>query len=238
MEPSSRPVEPTNRPMERSNRPRVAGASRTVLFTLGAVLVVAAFGLGAVIFTRDSPFGIDTWWNDLMVASASPILTGYSRVFNVLGGTWFGVLVVPILGAIALIVVKRPWSAAYFLTAEAASAGMVQILKHLFGRVRPEEIIVISDYGSFPSGHVANAATITTVAFLLFPRLWVLMVGIAWVFLMALSRTALHAHWLSDTLGGALVGIGVALIVAGFFAPMLQRERPAAQPAPLAKLSE
>lgn len=209
-----------------------------MLFSLGAVLVLAAFGLGAVIFTRDSPFGIDIWWNDLMGASASPILTGYSRVMNVLGGTWFGVLAVPILGAIALIVAKRPWSAAFFLTAEAASAGMVQVLKHLFGRVRPEEIIVVTDYGSFPSGHVANAATIATVAVLLFPKLWVLLVGIGWVFLMALSRTALHAHWLSDTLGGALIGIGVALIVAGFFAPMLARERPAAQPAPLAKLSE
>ena len=74
---------------------------------------------------------------------------------------------------------KRPWSAAFFLTAELASAGAVQVLKHLFGRARPEDIIVISDYGSFPSGHVANAATIATVACILFPRLWVLIVGAA-----------------------------------------------------------
>ncbi len=218
--------------MEPSNGPGVAGAARTVLFTWGTALVLAAFGLGAVIYTRESPFGIDTWWNDLMVASASPVLTGFSRVMNVLGGTWFGVLVVPILGAIALIALRRPWSAAFFLTAEAASAGMVQVLKHLFGRVRPEEIIVVTDYGSFPSGHVANAATIATVAFLLFPGIWVAIAGAAWVVLMALSRTALHAHWLSDTIGGALVGVGVALIVAGLFAPLLRRERPAAQPAP------
>ena len=52
------------------------------------------------------------------------------------------------------------------------------MLKHLFGRVRPEDIIVISDYGSFPSGHVANAATIATAAVVLFPRLWVVIVGV------------------------------------------------------------
>ena len=60
---------------------------------------------------------------------------------NWVGGGWFGVLVVPIGGAIGLILLRRPWAAAYFLAAEAVSAGGVQVLKHLFGRVRPEDII-------------------------------------------------------------------------------------------------
>ena len=185
----------------------------------------AACALGAIILVRPTPFAVDTWWNSLLVANSSAFLDGFSRVLNFLGGTWFGVLVVPIGCAIALILVRRPWSAAFFLTAEAASAGAVQVLKHVFGRARPEDIIVISDYGSFPSGHVANAATLAAAAVILFPRLWVLLVGIAWVLLMALSRTALHAHWLSDTLGGALVGVGVVLVLAGLFAPLLERER-------------
>jgi len=147
---------------------------------------------------------------------------------NFLGAGWFGVFAVPIAGAFALVILKRPWSAAFFITAEIASAGLVQILKHLFGRARPEEIIVISDFGSFPSGHVANAATLATAAFILFPRLIVVLVGAVYIFLMALSRTVLHAHWLSDTLAGAMIGVGVVLIVAGLFAPLLWRERPAA----------
>ena len=101
-------------------------------------------------------------------------MLGLSQVMNFSGGGWFGTLVVPLGGALALILIKRPWSAAYFLTAEAVSAAGVQVLKHLFGRVRPEDIIVISDYGSYPSGHVANAATIATAAMVLFPRLWVM----------------------------------------------------------------
>lgn len=195
----------------------------------GLVLVALSCGLGWWIMSRgDAPFTIDAWWNALVAEWYSPILTGFSRVMNWLGGGWFGVLAVPIGGAVALVMLRRPWAAAYFLAAEALSAAAVQILKHLFGRVRPEDIIVVSDYGSYPSGHVANATTLAVAAFIVFPRLWVAVVGAAWVVMMAFSRTYLHAHWLSDTLGGALLGAGAALVVAAAFAVPMARESAAA----------
>ena len=85
-------------------------------------------------------------------------------------------------------------------------------------------MIVVSDHGSFPSGHTANAATLAVIAVVLAPRVWVALVGAAWVFAMAFSRTQVHAHWLSDTVGGALVGAGFALLVAAAFTPRLTRE--------------
>lgn len=212
--------------MDAANPAHALSRSRVGLLVAGVLLVAAACGLGAIILAQPTPFAIDTWWNGVLVANSSAFLDGFSRVLNFLGGTWFGVLVVPIGGAIALILLRRPWSAAFFLTAEVASAGAVQVLKQLYGRARPEDIIIVSDYGSFPSGHVANAATLATAAVVLFPRVWVLLVGAAWVLLMALSRTALHAHWLSDTVGGALIGVGMVLLVAALFAPLLARERP------------
>lgn len=191
----------------------------------GSALVVLSCLLGWWIFSRgEEPFAVDTAWNALVGEWWGPVLTGFSQVMNFVGGGWFGVLVVPIGGAIGLILLRRPWAAAYFLAAEAVSAAGVQVLKHAFGRVRPEDILIVSDYGSYPSGHVANAATIAVAATVIVPRLWVGLVGAAWVLLMAFSRTYLHAHWLSDTLGGALIGAGAALLVAGAFALPMARE--------------
>jgi len=206
-------------------RDRVRG---TVAFQLvvGVLLVAASVALGWWILSRGvEPFPIDDWWNTLVAEWWHPALAGFSRVMNWVGGGWVGVLAVPIGGAIGLVLLHRPWAAAYFLAAEAVSAGFVQVLKHAFGRVRPEDILVVSDYGSYPSGHVANAATIAVAAFVIFPRVWVAVVGAVWVVLMAFSRTYLHAHWLSDTVGGALVGAGAALLVAAAFAVPLSRER-------------
>jgi len=211
----------------------LATVPRLAYLAVGVGLLAAGFLLGLWIYWHgDPPFAIDVWWNTLLAGWWSPFLTGLSRVMNFLGGGWFGVLAVPILGAVALVLLRRPWSAAFFLTAEAVSAGFVQVLKHLFGRVRPEDIIIVSDYGSYPSGHVANATTIAVAAVILFPRLWVVLVGAGWVLLMALSRTYLHAHWLSDTIGGALVGAGAALLVAGAFATVIAKERTDAAAAP------
>lgn len=208
---------------------RTAGVRPTMAYlAVGLVLVALACALGFWVFTHgDPPFAVDVWWNVAVAELWSPILTGFSRVMNWVGAGWVGILAVPITGAILLIVMRRPWSAAYFLAAEAVSAGGVQVLKHVFGRARPEDIIVVSDYGSYPSGHVANAATLAVAAAVIFPRLWVMIVGAAWVILMAFSRTYLHAHWLSDTVGGALIGAGAALLVAAAFAVPMARERAA-----------
>ena len=72
--------------------------------------------------------------------------------------------VVPLGGAAVMLALRRPWGAVFVLAASAGSALVVQVIKGMFGRARPEDMIVVSDHGSFPSGHTANAATIATIA--------------------------------------------------------------------------
>ncbi|MCR2815232.1 phosphatase PAP2 family protein [Microbacterium jiangjiandongii] len=205
--------------MESLNRP----VARLLL--PGLVLIALACGLGAWILQRGpEPFVLDDWWNQALVGWRVEPLVLFSQAMNWLGGGVVGVFVVPIGGALLLVLTRRYLGALYFVAASIFSAAGVQLLKGFFGRVRPEEILVISDYGSFPSGHAANAATIAVVAAVLFPRLWVVIAGTVWFVLMAFSRTYLHAHWLSDTVGGGLVGAGMALVVASAFAVPLRAE--------------
>ncbi|MFT4214133.1 MAG: phosphatase PAP2 family protein [Microbacterium sp.] len=189
---------------------------------VGAALVAIAALVGILVTTFEGPH-LDQWWNDAAARLSS--LQSFALGMDFVGGGWFASFVVP-LGALAvLVLLRRPWAGAFVVAASAGSALVVQALKGLFGRARPEEMIVLSDYGSFPSGHTANAATLAVIAVVLCARIWVAVVGLAWVMAMALSRTLVHAHWLTDTIGGALAGCGAALVLAAAFAVVLSRER-------------
>jgi undecaprenyl-diphosphatase len=205
--------------------PIVTVRSERVRAVLGLVLIALACGLGAWVYFRGpSPFAIDVWWNQLFAsAPIHPLLT-VALAMNDIGGYITAIFIVPVGGALALFLTGRRWTALYFLAASAGSALLVQVLKHTFGRARPEDILVLADYGSFPSGHTANAATIAVVAAIVFPSAWVRVAGAAWIVLMAFSRTYLHAHWLSDTAGGALVGAGAALVLAAVFSRLRARD--------------
>jgi len=180
---------------------------------------------GLLVALRASPFGFDAAWMDEVIEHRSPWWDAPSRAMNFLGGGWFGVAVVPVVTVVILLVMRRRWSAVYFALASVLSAGLVQLLKAVFSRARPGHMLVTSDLGSFPSGHVANAATLAFALALIARRAWLWIAAVAYAVLMALSRTYLGVHWVSDTVGGFLLGAAVALMLWAPFAEKLLRER-------------
>ncbi len=72
-------------------------------------------------------------------------------------------------------------------------------------------------HNSFPSGHTATSFAIAlTILFLTWrtPRAWWGAIALVWAALVGLSRIYRGVHWPSDVLGGALVGLGCAALVA------------------------
>ena len=96
------------------------------------------------------------------------------------------------------------------------TALFVQGLKFIIKRPRPEgewgEIYRRSDPHSFPSGHAARAMMLTFLILLAGP-LWLGLLMMAWTFSVAVARIALGVHFLSDILGGIVIGLTFAGIV-------------------------
>lgn len=193
----------------------------------GLIVVALAATLGAVILLRagNLPLWFDQTWMTEVLEERTVWLEVPARFMDWFGGGWFGVVIVPVCIVILLLTADKRWGALFYAVAALLSVGAVQLLKALFDRPRPEDILVLADVGSFPSGHVANAATTAVVLALILQRWWIWVVGAGYIVLMALSRTYLGAHWLSDTVGGALIGVGVAVIVWAPFAYRVGRER-------------
>lgn len=189
----------------------------------GLTAILLTLGLGLLVALRDT-VGLDEEWMNEVLEWRGPVGEAISRVFDFLGGGWFAILVVPIGVGVAFVFARRPWSALDFVLASAVAAGACQLLKVFYGRARPEQILLPLDNGSFPSGHVTNAAVIAVSLGLLLQRTWVWVVGMLYVVAMAFSRTYLGAHWLTDTVGGALLGAGVALLVWCLLLPRLRTE--------------
>jgi undecaprenyl-diphosphatase len=211
--------------------PQAARISRRWQLISASAAVGLVVGLGFIIAIRGKEqFAFDTEWMAEIVEHRSPLWLGPALFFNYAGGGIVGSFVVPLVIFLLLLAFRRPWGATYFAAASILSVVCVQILKQTVGRARPTEILVHADLGSFPSGHTANAATMAVVLGIVFPFVWVRVVGAAWAILMAVSRTYLGAHWLSDTIGGLLLGAGVAIIVWAPLAYRLERERSGPHP--------
>jgi len=200
--------------------------SRRLPLIAGGTAVLLGVLLGVVIaFRPKEPFVIDTKWMAEMIEWRNPVLDAISYAMNWLGGGLVGSIIIPLAFVVTFFLLRRPWAALYFASASLVSVTIVQILKVTVDRTRPPDMLVTSDLGSFPSGHTANAATMAVVLGLILLNRWVWLAGILYTLLMAFTRTYLGAHWISDTIGGILVGAGVAVIVWTLFEPKLRAER-------------
>jgi len=198
----------------------------------GVAALVLVVMLGAVIryANGNRPFGFELAWMARMVDVRTPFWTGVAMVFNYLGGGIAATTIIPLVIIAGLILWVRLWAALYYTIATLLSPLLVELLKNFFGRPRPPEIIVNTDFGAYPSGHSANAALIVTTLGIVFWRTWIWVVGAVYTIAMMLSRTYLGAHWITDTIAGVLVGAGIAVLVWAPFADRLARERAAPHP--------
>lgn len=179
---------------------------------------VAVLAVLVALDPADPPLlgAVDRWWRE--VALGAPAWAeAASRGMKSLGSGW---VMVPLrLAVAAWLLVRRRYAAlGAWLLAWAVADAVTWTLKPGIGRLRPDG----ADATSFPSGHAKTAAQVALGLVVLvagssagragrWGRATAWTVAVAWVVAMAVSRTVLDEHWLSDVVAGALLGAACAL---------------------------
>jgi undecaprenyl-diphosphatase len=139
----------------------------------------------------------------------NPVFEGLSYAGR-LGLLWIGI-------ALLLCAIWRRWGVlGLTIIAVALADWSAMGLKALFDRERPplryaepDPLVRTPHDGSFPSGHAATSFAAATILSLAFPRfapfLFVLAAAVAW------SRVYVGVHYPLDILGGAVLGVLVAI---------------------------
>ncbi|MFD3465479.1 phosphatase PAP2 family protein [Streptomyces sp. NPDC058682] len=238
MFPSSSSPPPSRPPLPvRPPRHHLPAAPPRHAFGLGIALLALALLAGLLLRLDRRPFfqGLDDRWaasvNDSATAGSSGAggdgLGGLATVLDRLGGPLGTVLPLLVIGCLC---VYGRWRSGLFVFTVTVVANLVVLLplKQVADRPRPPHPWVLVSDGSYPSGQVFSAVTlVVSVAVVLFPpraRRWWWAFGASYVLAMMGSRTWLHAQWLSDTVAGALVGVGTCLVLWRAFAPLLETE--------------
>jgi membrane-associated phospholipid phosphatase len=115
---------------------------------------------------------------------------------------------------------------AFLFLSIAASGVIVDVLKVIFGRTRPKLLFQSDvyaftwlmwrpDHWSFPSGHSATIVALMTALWFLWPQHLLFYILIATV--VCVSRVVVGAHYLADSLAGALIAVLTTRYVAQLF---------------------
>jgi undecaprenyl-diphosphatase len=198
-----------------SETSRVLSAT-LILGIVAAALALLVFSwLGREVVTGVTP-AMDEQLRTALHTYASPGMTQFMIVVSRFGGpSWL----VPIGIALALAFLLHGWRrGALLIIITLSGAGLLNtLLKHTFGRTRPEAFF---DYPlplseSFPSGHAIFAASVFGgLAVLLSDRIsskqvqalvWV--VAVVLILLVGISRVYLGVHYPSDVLAGYAVAV-------------------------------
>ncbi|MCP4303326.1 MAG: phosphatase PAP2 family protein [bacterium] len=193
-----------------------------------AVAMLAAVAVLAILVIAGWTQGLDDSWNRLMTDSETSWLVNVAESFAWLGAFPIAFMTVVAIG-VAFLLAKRPWSARTWIVMVAVARGISSLSKTLIGRARPPNGLAVESSASFPSGHsmVSGAAMGIGLA-IIAGRLWpehnrlLLIIGTGYAVTMALSRTYLRVHWLTDAVGG--VGFGAAIAIGVCAIAMKRRE--------------
>ncbi|WP_163559994.1 bifunctional DedA family/phosphatase PAP2 family protein [Halomonas sp. NO4] len=184
------------------------------------ILALGGFsGWTIAVIHHDGPLEMDRAVQALFAALDTPWLRAMGEILARVGDL-YGILTLTLPWALWLLA-RRHRAALGHLAAALGGIALLNVLgKALIGRARPMAPEHLVDSLAYPSAHTSTAVVLlgTAAAFTAreLPhrhRFWAYWAAIGLVVPMALSRLAIGVHWLSDLVGGALLGLVVCALV-------------------------
>lgn len=189
------------------------GLPLTILSLLMIYIAAVFVGLVEDVVTSDSIVALDHLVSQQMsLLSEAGVIDVFIAITS-LASTPITILVM-LLTAMVCWVVRQRYIIIGLLIAVIGSTIFTFVTKLLFQRARPIDILLLESTYSFPSGHAT--VTVALYGFLAYiairfserfaVQVRIVMMTILVTVLIGLSRIVLNEHYLSDVLGGYLVG--------------------------------
>lgn len=190
---------------------------------VGLMLVTWLVGIAVLVFATEASTPLDESVTNLFLLGRTPALSTIWGTITFLGDTSFLVPVALVLGLLWRWR-KGDWLVlAVLLGSYLGASVLFNVTKRLVNRARPAaEIAFNAETGmSFPSGHTTDTAAFYTAGALLLATLvasWALRAAIgaasaSLIMLVATSRIYLGAHWFTDVICGAVLGVAWAAVL-------------------------
>lgn len=198
---------------QRFSRGHFSGLILTVLTLLNIYILALFAGLVEDVVNADSIVTTDLFVSQHMsVLQDSSIVPAFVFITS-LGSTPITCLII-LLTAILCAVVRQPYVLIGLLISTIGSTAFTFLSKMAFHRARPIDILLMEHTYSFPSGHAT--VSIALYGFLAYiairfsmhfiRQVRILSLTLLLCLLIGLSRIVLNEHYLSDVMGGFLVG--------------------------------
>ncbi len=179
------------------------------------MVVVAVVLVGWILSTVDTGRGFARWDQALAEWGSVHATSGSSRFWRVVTQLGSAFVLIPVVSFVALADWQRRRDARtiWFLAVVGIGGSLlINLIKVMVDRDRPDVVHLVDAAGqSFPSGHSAAAASCWLAVALVVRRWsrrsgWMVGIALAVAGLVALSRTMLGVHWLTDVVAGLIVG--------------------------------
>lgn len=192
---------------------------KVICRSIFVLLAVGGFAALAICIQLGVTQGFDDWVYGWVSQTITPPLTEFLKIITYAGDVF---VIIGICVLLLIIPNTRKKVGIPVSISVAVAIGLSLMFKHIFSRPRPNVLRLIEETGfSFPSAHAMLSAALYIMLIILvckylksaLAKIVLVPCFSALILVVAYSRVYLGAHYITDIIGGWLIGFAITLVV-------------------------